>query len=74
MAENEKVSGSVSTGVANEKELQILAPVISDITEDRDTTENSKYEKALVRKLDRHLLPVLTLLYLLSFLDRSNGL
>jgi hypothetical protein len=30
-------------------------------------------EKALLRKLDLILLPPLTLLYLLSFLDRSNG-
>ena len=30
-------------------------------------------DKALVRKLDLRLLPALTLLYLLSFLDRSNG-
>ncbi len=30
-------------------------------------------EKALIRKLDRKLLPGLTLLYLLSFLDRSNS-
>lgn len=30
-------------------------------------------EKQLLRKLDRTLLPALTLLYLLSFLDRSNG-
>jgi len=29
-------------------------------------------EKALLRKLDLKLLPALTLLYLLSFLDRSN--
>ena len=29
-------------------------------------------ERALLRKLDRKLLPALTLLYLLSFLDRSN--
>lgn len=33
----------------------------------------SPAEKRLVRKLDRKLLPPLTLLYLLSFLDRSNG-
>lgn len=31
-------------------------------------------ERALIRKLDRTLLPALTLLYLLSFLDRSNGI
>ena len=30
-------------------------------------------DKALLRKLDLRLLPALTLLYLLSFLDRSNG-
>lgn len=30
-------------------------------------------EKALLRKLDLRLLPPVTLLYLLSFLDRSNG-
>jgi hypothetical protein len=31
-------------------------------------------EKALLRKLDYKLLPPLILLYLLSFLDRSNGM
>lgn len=30
-------------------------------------------EKKLLRKLDIQLLPALTFLYLLSFLDRSNG-
>jgi hypothetical protein len=30
-------------------------------------------EKTLLRKLDLRLLPPLALLYLLSFLDRSNG-
>lgn len=30
-------------------------------------------EKSLLRKLDIRLLPPLTILYLLSFLDRSNG-
>lgn len=31
-------------------------------------------EKALLRRLDYKLLPGLTLLYLLSFLDRSNSM
>lgn len=36
---------------------------------------NSKInERALLRKLDLRLLPPLTLLYLMSFLDRSNGM
>ena len=30
-------------------------------------------EKALLRRIDLKLLPAVTLLYLLSFLDRSNG-
>lgn len=30
-------------------------------------------EKALLRKLDAQLLPAVGILYLLSFLDRSNG-
>lgn len=30
-------------------------------------------EKALLRKLDVKLLPAVAILYLLSFLDRSNG-
>ena len=34
---------------------------------------NAIDEKKLLRKLDLHLLPGVTLLYLLSFLDRSNG-
>jgi hypothetical protein len=31
-------------------------------------------ERSLLRKLDYKLLPPLTILYLLSFLDRSNGM
>jgi hypothetical protein len=31
------------------------------------------HEKSLLRKLDRNLLPAVGILYLLSFLDRSNG-
>ena len=30
-------------------------------------------DKALLRKLDLRLLPAVSVLYLLSFLDRSNG-
>jgi hypothetical protein len=31
-------------------------------------------EKSLLRKLDARLLPAVSILYLLSFLDRSNGM
>lgn len=33
---------------------------------------DAKQEKALIHKIDRKLLPLLTILYLLSFLDRTN--
>jgi hypothetical protein len=47
------------------------APSFSDESLTNPTGIN---EKALVRKLDFKLLPPLTLLYLLSFLDRSNSM
>ena len=40
----------------------------------QQNVDSSINESALLRKLDRTLLPAVTLLYLLSFLDRSNGM
>lgn len=65
--------------------LTSLSPVMSkeqeqtkvdESTSDHATDEsgpNAIDEKKLLRKLDWHLVPGLTLLFLLSFLDRSNG-
>lgn len=47
------------------------APSPSDSDVELDTSGIN--EKALLRKLDIKLLPGLVILYLLSFLDRSNG-
>ncbi|KAK2737813.1 hypothetical protein FQN57_007371 [Myotisia sp. PD_48] len=48
-------------------------PIPSSTTgSDSVSSEDTISEKALLRKLDLKLLPPLTLLYLLSFLDRSN--
>ena len=47
-----------------------------DETSDHATDESGPDaidEKKLLRKLDWHLIPCLTILFLLSFLDRSNG-
>jgi hypothetical protein len=44
------------------------------VSDDSFTNPTGINEKKLLRKLDLRLLPPLTLLYLLSFLDRSNGL
>ena len=50
---------------------QVATSLISD---DSFTNPTGINEKALVRRLDWRLLPPLTLLYLLSFLDRSNSM
>jgi hypothetical protein len=45
------------------------SPSVSDVEENYLINEN-----ALLRKLDARLLPAVGILYLLSFLDRSNGM
>ncbi len=57
--------------VEDEKHKAVLSP--SSGSEDGLDAYSGINEKALLRKLDLKLLPALTLLYLLSFLDRSNG-
>lgn len=42
--------------------------------ETSDTELEAINEKSLLRKLDAQLLPAVGILYLLSFLDRSNGM
>jgi hypothetical protein len=49
------------------------AAVESPSASDTETAGHRVDEKSLLRKLDGHLLPAVGLLYLLSFLDRSNG-
>lgn len=44
-----------------------------DVSEDAIGSGTGINEKALIRKIDSRLLPAVTLLYLCSFLDRSNG-
>jgi len=58
----------------NEKSdvLKTTSPSLTSLSSDPILDGIS--EKALLRKLDYKLLPPLTLLYLLSFLDRSNGM
>ena len=47
-------------------------PTLSSDTE-LEGVSSSINETALLRKLDLRLLPAVSVLYLLSFLDRSNG-
>ena len=57
---------------ASKEEKQVALGSSPGSTVDLDATYGVN-EKALLRKLDFKILPALTLLYLLSFLDRSNG-
>ena len=54
------------------KEKALAVPQFLASDEDLEDTYGVN-EKALLRKLDFKLLPAVSLLYLLSFLDRSNG-
>ncbi|CAJ2512544.1 Uu.00g055590.m01.CDS01 [Anthostomella pinea] len=54
----------------NDRELKRVAD--SPVNSDSETTGPVVNERSLLRRLDRKLLPAVGLLYLLSFLDRSN--
>lgn len=53
-----------------------LESLVASTKSDTDVEEvpvGGVNEKSLLRKLDLRLLPAVSILYLLSFLDRSNG-
>ena len=54
-----------------EKDRAALSP--SSASDSDQEAFSGINEKAFIRKLDLKLLPAVTALYLLSFLDRSNG-
>lgn len=58
---------NIHTDLSTEK---VQAP--SETSDDAVAVEGIN-EKALLRKIDAKLLPAVGILYLLSFLDRSNG-
>jgi len=62
--------------MASEKRDEVERPGAST-SSDSDLevlAEGAINEKRLLRKLDLRLLPAVSVLYLLSFLDRSNGM
>ena len=54
----------------NEKDGKPVEGLFTDPSLDVEGLDPAA-EKRLVRKLDRHIIPIIMLLYLLSFLDRS---
>ena len=69
MAHNPEGIVSSDTGKAYDEKIEASPDTFSDDVE----IVHGINEKSLLRKLDSKLLPAVTLLYLLSFLDRSNG-
>lgn len=53
--------------------IETTSEAVSLSSEEASTNPTGIDEKAFVRKLDLRILPPLTILYLLSFLDRSNS-
>ncbi|KAI4249767.1 MAG: hypothetical protein L6R40_000556 [Gallowayella cf. fulva] len=45
---------------------------IGETFEEASTNSDTAAEKAVLRRVDRHILPFIALIYLFSFLDRSN--
>lgn len=60
----------VSTG----DEIEGKAPEVAhdDISKSQAVSWDIETEKKLRRKCDRHVLPCITLLFFMSFLDRTN--
>ena len=67
------MSANVNLGLSEKTEPDTANVSSSIVSDDSFANPTGINEKALLRKLDLRLLPPLTLLYLLSFLDRSNG-
>lgn len=62
----------MASEIASEKHAPPAASNTSD--SDIEVVQGSINEKKLLRTLDLRLLPAVSILYLLSFLDRSNGM
>jgi hypothetical protein len=60
--------------MASESEKHVAPPASTNSDSDVEILPGSINEKKLLRKLDLRLLPAVSILYLLSFLDRSNGM
>jgi hypothetical protein len=63
----------VDSAVKVPSDDKIVVPGRTDTSESSDEEVASINETSLLRKIDLHLLPAVGILYLLSFLDRSNG-
>ena len=58
--------------MSSKEDEKVTTPSELSHADGADVETSTVNEKALLRKLDLTLLPAVTLLYLLSFLDRAN--
>lgn len=63
------ISSGETTPVVMEKEQVVM---LEDAVDGSAKEFDTKFTKRLLRKIDFALIPFLSLLYLLSFLDRTN--
>ncbi len=74
MADNLTAPGGAKGSSIDDKEAKEAENGNSRSTSDfEDNEAQGINEAALIRKIDLRLLPAVGILYLLSFLDRSNG-
>ena len=73
MMDKHEVAGIDSSSLEKDSKAGIEVPYASAVDDGFENPTGIK-EGALLRKLDLKLLPAVTILYLLSFLDRSNGI
>jgi hypothetical protein len=64
MADEEKQTDHEASAIPGERALEKAGSIAEQLGVD------AAYEKRLVRKLDIHIVPMVLLLYLFSFLDR----
>lgn len=61
-----------SSEIIGPREFDLPDLEVVETWDSMSSEEKIAYEKKLIRKLDLRLIPWLTLLYLISFLDRTN--
>ena len=74
------MTGNTNEAVANDPQTMEKAPGIKSSTDNSNSSNDDTFpspsdgeeEKALVRKIDLRLLPAIWLMYLLSYIDRTN--
>ena len=67
-ANTEHVSHMTLEHVGTARRKREAPPLVRDLSHE----DRCRLEQALVRKIDRRLLPMIVLMYILNYLDRNN--